>query len=52
MYKKVILVIYSIPEYLLKSGLPLVINPYSINKSTKNGPMQNKISLKEERASK
>ena len=50
--QNVLFIIYSILESLLKSDLPLVINPYSINKSTRSVLMQNKISLKEKMTSK
>ena len=33
------LVIYNIPKSLLKFGVPLIINPYSINKSINNKPI-------------
>ena len=46
--QNVLLVIYSIPESLLKSDLLFVINPYSINKKVKSGPMQKKKKLKRE----
>ena len=45
--QNVLLVIYSIPESLLKFGFPVVISPYLINKSIRSEPIQNKIIQKE-----
>ena len=42
MYLKVLLVIYSILRSFLKYDPPSIVNPYSINKNSRNAPCKKK----------